>query len=58
MPVVVAALVVVQGAFAILLRCRKRGPLENKNYILNHNIWYSLEIVKIVEVEIYSTTRG
>lgn len=38
MPVVVAALVVVvQGAFAILLRVKKRGTLASRNRILNHD---------------------
>lgn len=40
MPVVVAALVVAQDAFAILLQFTKGDPLESKNRMFNHSRWY------------------
>ena len=47
MPVVVAALVVAQDAFAILLQFRKGDPLESKNRMFNHSRWYYSWNIKV-----------
>lgn len=52
MPVVLAVLVVVQCAFAILLRCKKGGALASGNRILNIVDGIMLEIMNVVGVDI------